>query len=120
MMDISLKINDANFKQLKEQDYNNDIPTLRNVRVNKVKKKNSSPGIALNVTSLNQQQDRQQRAKNNLYNPKSTYHIPSIVNGGTVTSSVHNKKVFCDPSNSNSIPHGSLSQTSHNLNVNNR
>jgi len=37
-----------------------------------------------------------------------------------VTSSVHKEKVFCDPNNSNSIPCGSVSKTSHNLNVNNQ
>ena len=37
-MDISPKLNGANIKQLKEQDNNNDISTLRNVTVNKYKK----------------------------------------------------------------------------------
>jgi len=37
-MDISLKLNGANIKQLKEQDNNNDISTLRNVTVNKYEK----------------------------------------------------------------------------------
>jgi hypothetical protein len=38
-MDISPKLNGANIKQLKEQDNNNNISTLRNIRVNKDKKK---------------------------------------------------------------------------------
>jgi len=54
--------------------------------------------------------------KNNLYNPKSTYHIPAIRNGRVIFS-VHKKKVFCDVSNSKSTSCGSVSKTCHNLNV---
>lgn len=67
-----------------------------------------APGTDLNVISLNQQQEGLQRVKNILNNPKSTYHIPTTVNSGRVTSTVHKEKVFCDPNNSNSIPSFSI------------
>jgi hypothetical protein len=79
-----------------------------------------APGTDLNVISLNQQQEGLQRVKNILNNPKSTYHIPTIVNSGKVRSSMHKEKVFCDPNKSNSIPCDSVSKTSQNLNVNNK
>jgi hypothetical protein len=54
-------------------------------------KKHSAPNIDLNAAPLILQQEGWQQVKNNPYNPKSTYHIPTKGNG-RVTLSVHKKK----------------------------
>jgi hypothetical protein len=63
----------------------------------------SAPGIDLNVTSPNQQQEGL-RVKNILDNLQSTHHIPTIVNGGRVTSSVKRKKCFVIPTTQIAYP----------------